>query len=105
MDYSATAGGKEKRNKNFITSSLTAQSKDLILGLPHPKVSAPTKRQSTKNGFSYSHKVQETDTWEETDKKVLKSGSPSPKGNQLPVAVLERTRHSHLGHHHVFFKP
>lgn len=63
VDYSAM-DGTEKEKQNFITSALTAQKKRyLILGLPHSKVSTPTKRQSTKNGFSYSHKVQETDTW------------------------------------------
>lgn len=58
MDYSAIADGKEKEKQNFTTSALTAQSSHLILGSPHPKESEPTKRQSTKNEFSYPYKVE-----------------------------------------------
>lgn len=49
--------------------------------------------------------MQETDTWEDRlTKEVLKPGSPSLKGNQFPVAILGKTRHSHLGHHHGFLQ-
>lgn len=103
MDYSAIAGGKEKETQNFITSALTAESKRyLILGLLHPN-ECTYQETEHKNGFSYSDKVQETDIWEDRlTKKVLKPGSPSLKGNQFPVAILGKTRHSHLGHHHGF---
>lgn len=98
--------GKRRRNKtlSFLHWQLTAKVRWSWV-YHTPKWAHLTKRQSTKDGFSYSHKVQETDTWEDRlTKGVLKPSSASPKGNQFPVAIQGKTRHSHLGHHHVFLQ-
>lgn len=93
--------GKRRINKTLSLLHWHSKQKISDPGFTTSQVSAPTKRQSSKNGFSYSDKRQETDTWEDRlTKEVLKPGSPSPKGNQFPVAILGKIKHSHLAHHH-----